>query len=108
MRRQVLVLPDALGLNPGFSPRFLKHFAELADLSRHGVREYISEVKGRKYPPPSTPSGMRREGHCKLNAHNVIAVCCVPTVPRSLSGFAEFHYLPSRLWISTLIGRLEI
>lgn len=54
---QVLVLPDALGLNPGFNPRFLKRFAELADLSRQGVRSYIAEVKGRAYPGPEHTFG---------------------------------------------------
>ena len=54
---QVLVLPDALGLNPGFTPRFLKRFAELAELSSEGVRTYIAEVKGRKYPGPEHTFG---------------------------------------------------
>jgi len=54
---QVLVLPDALGLNPGFNPRFLKRFAELADLSRRGVRSYIAEVKGRTFPGPEHTFG---------------------------------------------------
>ncbi len=49
---QVLVLPDALGLNPGFNPRFLKRYAELAEASRRGVRSYIDEVKARSYPGP--------------------------------------------------------
>lgn len=47
---QVLVLPDMLGLNPGFSPRFLRHFASLAEDARRGVDSYIGEVKGRRYP----------------------------------------------------------
>ena len=37
---QVLVLPDLLGLNEGFSPRFLKRYANLADTVRDAVREY--------------------------------------------------------------------
>jgi 3-methyl-2-oxobutanoate hydroxymethyltransferase len=49
---QVLVLPDMLGMNPGFSPRFLKRYAEVAEESRRGIREYIEEVKGRSYPGP--------------------------------------------------------
>jgi 3-methyl-2-oxobutanoate hydroxymethyltransferase len=47
---QVLVLPDALGLNSDFTPRFLKRFAELADAASDGVRAYIDEVKERRYP----------------------------------------------------------
>jgi 3-methyl-2-oxobutanoate hydroxymethyltransferase len=49
---QVLVLPDMLGMNPGFSPRFLKRYAEVAEESRRGIRDYIEEVKGRSYPGP--------------------------------------------------------
>jgi len=47
---QVLVLPDMLGQNPGFSPRFLKRYAELAEESRKGVQRYIEEVKDRSFP----------------------------------------------------------
>jgi len=49
---QVLVLPDMLGMNPGFSPRFLKKYAEVAEESRRGIQQYIEEVKGRSYPGP--------------------------------------------------------
>jgi 3-methyl-2-oxobutanoate hydroxymethyltransferase len=47
---QVLVLYDALGLNPGFKPKFLKRFAELHDVSLEGVRTYAREVRARSYP----------------------------------------------------------
>jgi len=47
---QVLVLPDALGLNPGFEPRFLKRFAELGEGARSGVRMYVEEVRARRFP----------------------------------------------------------
>ena len=47
---QVLVLYDALGLNPGFSPKFLKRFAELHDVALEGVRAYAREVRERSYP----------------------------------------------------------
>src|SRR5690606_37994974 len=36
---QVLVLPDMLGLNEGFQPRFLRRFAELAEAARSGVKD---------------------------------------------------------------------
>lgn len=49
---QVLVLPDALGLNPGFQPRFLKRFAELHDAALDGVRDYAREVREGRYPAP--------------------------------------------------------
>lgn len=47
---QVLVLPDMLGLNEGFSPGFLKRYAGLAGAVREAAREYIREVKEGSYP----------------------------------------------------------
>lgn len=49
---QVLVLPDALGLNPGFQPRFLKRFAALHEAALDGVRAYAREVREGTYPGP--------------------------------------------------------
>jgi 3-methyl-2-oxobutanoate hydroxymethyltransferase len=54
---QVLVLPDALGLNTGFTPRFLRRFANLAAESSDGVRAYIEAVKSRSYPGPEHTFG---------------------------------------------------
>jgi len=47
---QVLVLPDLLGLNEGFAPKFLKKYADLANAARNAVNEYSSEVRSGKYP----------------------------------------------------------
>jgi len=47
---QVLVLPDMLGLNPGFSPRFLRRFAELGDAAKGGIDAFVQAVKGEEYP----------------------------------------------------------
>lgn len=49
---QVLVLPDLLGLNPGFAPKFLKRFAELGAATREAVGRYVGEVKSGTYPGP--------------------------------------------------------
>jgi 3-methyl-2-oxobutanoate hydroxymethyltransferase len=49
---QVLVLYDALGLNGGFRPRFLKRFADLEEVARAGVRAYAREVREGSYPGP--------------------------------------------------------
>lgn len=49
---QVLVLPDLLGLNDGFQPRFLRRFAELGAAARTGVAEYAAAVRGGEYPGP--------------------------------------------------------
>jgi 3-methyl-2-oxobutanoate hydroxymethyltransferase len=47
---QVLVLHDMLGLNEQFTPKFLKHFAQLGDAVREAVRTYADEVRAGKYP----------------------------------------------------------
>jgi 3-methyl-2-oxobutanoate hydroxymethyltransferase len=47
---QVLVLPDALGMNPDFTPRFLRRFADLDGAARAGVRAYLAEVRDGTYP----------------------------------------------------------
>lgn len=49
---QVLVLPDALGLNPAFAPRFLRTFADLDGAARSGVRAYVEEVREGRFPGP--------------------------------------------------------
>ena len=47
---QVLVLHDMLGLNESFRPRFLKHYAELAEPVRRAARTYADEVRAGRYP----------------------------------------------------------
>jgi 3-methyl-2-oxobutanoate hydroxymethyltransferase len=47
---QVLVLPDVLGLNEGFRPRFLRTFASLADAARAGIAAYAEAVRSGEYP----------------------------------------------------------
>lgn len=47
---QVLVLPDMLGLNDRFTPRFLKRYATLADSVRDAVRTFGEEVREGAYP----------------------------------------------------------
>ena len=47
---QVLVLPDVLGLNVGFQPRFLKRYANLHEVAKGGVERYIQDVRGGTYP----------------------------------------------------------
>ena len=49
---QVLVLHDMLGLNEGFSPRFLKHYAELGGEVRGAVSRYADEVRNGTFPGP--------------------------------------------------------
>jgi len=47
---QVLVLPDLLGLNDGFAPKFLKKYADLAGTVRNAVERYGKEVRDGTYP----------------------------------------------------------
>jgi 3-methyl-2-oxobutanoate hydroxymethyltransferase len=49
---QVLVLQDMLGLNPGFTPRFLRRFADVGALATEGVEGFVRAVKGGEYPLP--------------------------------------------------------
>jgi 3-methyl-2-oxobutanoate hydroxymethyltransferase len=54
---QVLVLPDALGLNPNFTPRFLRRYAELAREAGEGIGAYVADVRARRYPGPEHTFG---------------------------------------------------
>lgn len=47
---QVLVCYDFLGMNEGFSPKFLKRYANLAQDIRNATRSYIDEVQSREFP----------------------------------------------------------
>jgi 3-methyl-2-oxobutanoate hydroxymethyltransferase len=47
---QVLVMHDMLGLNKGFSPRFLRRYANLYDEITTAVRQYINDVKSSDFP----------------------------------------------------------
>lgn len=47
---QVLVLHDMLGLNEGFTPRFLRRFGELGEATRAAVGDYVRAVRAGEYP----------------------------------------------------------
>jgi 3-methyl-2-oxobutanoate hydroxymethyltransferase len=47
---QVLVTHDALGLTTDFNPRFVRHYAELADTISDAVQNYIDDVRARRFP----------------------------------------------------------
>jgi 3-methyl-2-oxobutanoate hydroxymethyltransferase len=50
---QVLVLPDLLGLNDRFAPKFLKRYAELAADVRRAVGSFAAEVREGTFPGPA-------------------------------------------------------
>lgn len=47
---QVLVLHDMLGLNNGFKPKFLRHFASMAEEVKQAVGDYIDAVHNSTFP----------------------------------------------------------
>ena len=47
---QVLVCNDLLGLNMGFSPKFLKRYAELESPVIDAIKTYVAEVRSGQFP----------------------------------------------------------
>ncbi len=47
---QVLVMHDMLGINKGFSPRFLRRYADLATIINDAVAHYIDDIKTGDFP----------------------------------------------------------
>ena len=47
---QVWVMHDMLGINQGFSPRFLRRYANLGEEITHAVQAYIEDVKTGDFP----------------------------------------------------------
>jgi 3-methyl-2-oxobutanoate hydroxymethyltransferase len=47
---QVLVVYDMLGLTEEFRPRFVRRYAELAEVLRGAFRKYIDDVKSKRFP----------------------------------------------------------
>lgn len=47
---QILVIHDMLGINQGFSPRFLRRYLNLADEMKGAIGKYIGDVKSGDFP----------------------------------------------------------
>ena len=47
---QVLVIHDMLGINKGFSPRFLRRYADLHAVMTGAVEQYVKDVKDCDFP----------------------------------------------------------
>ena len=47
---QVLVMHDMLGINKGFSPKFLRRYADLSTVINDAVGHYIDDVKSTDFP----------------------------------------------------------
>lgn len=50
---QVLVVHDMLGINQGFSPRFLRRYADLATVMNTAISRYVGDVKSADFPNAS-------------------------------------------------------
>lgn len=50
---QVLVMHDMLGINQGFSPRFLRRYADLASVMHDAIGHYVADVKSSDFPSES-------------------------------------------------------
>ena len=50
---QVLVMHDMLGINQGFSPKFLRRYADLSTIINQAVGRYIDDVKTSDFPNAS-------------------------------------------------------
>lgn len=50
---QVLVLQDMLGMDHGFSPKFLRRYADLSSVITDAVGQYVSDVKDVSFPNDS-------------------------------------------------------
>lgn len=50
---QVLVMQDMLGINQGFSPRFLRRYADLGNIIVDAIGNYVSDVKAVEFPNAS-------------------------------------------------------
>lgn len=47
---QVLVIQDMLGMNNGFSPKFLRRYADLHSVMTDAIGQYITDVKSGDFP----------------------------------------------------------
>lgn len=50
---QILVMQDMLGINKGFSPRFLRRYADLSTVINDAVVHYVDDVKTSDFPNAS-------------------------------------------------------
>ena len=47
---QVLLVHDMLGMNKGFKPKFLRHYADLHTVMTEAVSHYVADVRSGEYP----------------------------------------------------------
>ncbi len=63
---QVLVLHDMIGIRAGFSPKFVKKYAEVGPSILDAAKKYREEVKAKKFPGPDHSFSMSDEEFEKI------------------------------------------
>jgi len=66
---QVLVIHDLLGLSGGFSPKFVKKYAQLGSVVAKALTSFREEVKSGKFPSFEHSYEMKEEELKKLKTH---------------------------------------
>ncbi|WP_282013118.1 3-methyl-2-oxobutanoate hydroxymethyltransferase [Pyramidobacter piscolens] len=49
---QVILAADALGMYKNFTPKFAKKYCDIGEIATRGMKDYIEEVKGGRFPAP--------------------------------------------------------
>jgi 3-methyl-2-oxobutanoate hydroxymethyltransferase len=49
---QILVFHDLLGMYENFTPKFVKQYAQIGDLIRVSLKEYVHDVEQGRFPGP--------------------------------------------------------
>jgi len=65
---QVLVFHDALGLHDGHIPKFVRQYAQLADVAVDALEQYFADVKSGDFPGPDETYFMSDESRAILEA----------------------------------------
>ncbi|MDE6782350.1 MAG: 3-methyl-2-oxobutanoate hydroxymethyltransferase, partial [Paramuribaculum sp.] len=47
---QVLVVQDMLGMNRGFSPKFMRRYSDMGNEMQQALEHYVSDVKEVDFP----------------------------------------------------------
>ena len=64
---QILVTHDLLGLNPEFTPKFVKHYAELSDVIQNAVTDFIGDVHSEVFPGREHTYNLKKGSLKKVN-----------------------------------------
>ncbi len=58
---QILVTQDLLAMNPDFTPKFVKQYADVGAAVRNGVQHYIDEVRSGAFPDEAHSYHLKKE-----------------------------------------------